>query len=248
MTPAETLVNQGGNAPLYNVTLCLATYEKARDRPSHLPGIVVFYGPSGFGKSRAASETATRTGAYYLQVQSGWTRKSIYAAILKVMGIIPGKTMYEMGEQIAVQLATSGLGLLLDDAQYMTERGTIEAVKDIYESSYAPIMLIGEENLPGELERWERLHGRVLDFAPAQPPSLGDARILRDLYISGVSIADDLLARVHEQCRGSVRRILVNLEHIKGQAQARGIETMTLAEWGDRPLYTGKAPSRRLPA
>jgi hypothetical protein len=45
-----------------------------------------------------------------------------------------------------------------------------------------------------------------------------------------------------------VRRILVNLEHIKGQAQARGLASINLAEWGDRPLFTGKAPARRLPS
>ena len=48
-----------GTAPLTNVSLCLASLTRAIDRPRHLPGIVVFYGPSGYGKSTAATVATT---------------------------------------------------------------------------------------------------------------------------------------------------------------------------------------------
>lgn len=248
MSQAVPSVNLAGKAPLYNVSLCLATLEKARNRPRHLPGIVVLYGPSGFGKSVAAAVTVTNAKAYYVQLQSSWTRKAIYLSILKVMGIVPAKTMYEMGEQIATQLATSGYALILDDAQYLTRKGHEELVKDIYESCLAPIMLIGEENLPGDLKKSERLHGRVLDFAQAQPPSLSDAKALRAAYAQKVTIADDLLALVHEEANGSVRRILVNLERIQDHALENGLEEIDKTAWGKNELYTGDAPARRLSA
>jgi DNA transposition AAA+ family ATPase len=248
MAQAATKVKMAGKAALLNVSLCLGALGKAQNRPRHLPGLVVFYGPSGFGKSSAAAVAVTQTGAYYVQAQSSWTRKAFHLAVLKVMGIAPAKTLYETGDQIAVQLVSSGKALIIDESDHLVAKGIIETVRDIYEATLAPVMLIGEENLPGNLKRWERVHGRVLEFVPAQPASLDDARELCAMYARKVRIADDLLALVHEQAKGSVRRICVNLERIQTVALANGKTEMDAAAWGGRDLYTGEAPARRVAA
>jgi DNA transposition AAA+ family ATPase len=246
MTQAANSVNMAGKAALLNVDLCLGAMETARNRPRHLPGLVVFYGPSGFGKSSAAAVAVTQTGAYCVQAQSSWTRKAFFLALLKVMGIAPAKTLYEMGEQIAVQLVTSGKALIIDEADHLVAKGIIESVRDIYEATLTPVMLIGEENLPGSLKRWERIHGRVLEFVPAQPASFDDAKALRAMFAKRIIVADDLLALVHRESKGSVRRICVNLERIQSVAQTDGRTEMDLAAWGERSLYTGEAPARRV--
>lgn len=248
MAQEKKAVNLGGKAPLYNVAQCLAALQKGINRPAHLPGLLVFYGPSGFGKSSAAAAAVTQTGAYYVQAQSSWTRKALHLSILKVMGIAPAKTLYEMGDQIATQLIASRRALIIDEADHLVNKGIIECVRDFYEASLAPIMLIGEENLPGNLKKWERIHGRVLEFTPAQPASEADAKALRDMYAKKVSIADDLLQKVLDEANGSVRRIIVNLELIQNTAMAETRDTMDLAAWGERRLYTGDAPARRVSA
>ena len=237
-------LNLLGNAPLANVSLCVSTLEQAMNRPAHLPGIVTFTGPSGFGKSTAAAVTANRFDAVHVAARSTWTRKAAHLAILKEMGVSPAKTLYGMAEQVAEQLALSRKPLIIDECDYLVKNGTIEIIRDIYEASNAAIMLIGEENLPTRLLQWERFHGRVLKFALAEAPSMDDARALRDLYVSDLTIADDLLARVHKEAKGSVRRICVNLENIRKEAADNGLTSMDLASWGDKPLFTGDAPRR----
>lgn len=239
-------LNLLGKAPLVNVSLCVSTLERAMNRPAHLPGIVTFTGPSGFGKSTAAAIAANRFEAVYVQAKSSWTRKAAHLAILKEMGVVPARTLYGMAEQVAEQLALSRKPLIIDECDYLIKNGTIEIIRDIYEASGAAIMLIGEENLPGNLKKWERFHGRVLKFALAEPASLDDARSLRDLYVDDVAIAEDLLTRVHKEAKGSVRRICVNLEAIREEAADNGLSTIDLAFWGNRPLFTGDAPTRRM--
>jgi len=234
-----------GVAPLGNVAMCLSTLRRAITRPAHLPGIVVFYGPSGYGKSTAATVATIHCDAVYVQARSSWTRKAAHQAILKGLGVLPAKTVAEMSDQIAEELALSKRPLIVDEVDYLVERGTIEIIRDLYEASQAPVMLIGEEGLPGKLKRWERFHGRVLDWAPAQPASLEDCKSLAELHAVKVRIADDLLAQVHDVAGGSVRRICVNIARIEEQAQVEGRDVMDLASWGSRELYTGEAPSRR---
>jgi len=233
-------------APLANVGQCLTALERAAHRPAHLPGMVCFYGPSGWGKSTAASHVATQADAYYVEAKSYWSKKAFLEEVLAEMGIKPERTIHRMGFQASEQLAKSRRPLIIDEMDHLVEKNAVEIVRDLYESSGAAILLIGEEQLPGKLARWERFHGRILDFIPAQPADLDDAMALRALYCHRVDIADDLLEYVVSVAKGSVRRICVNLERIQEEAQVMGRDAIDLNSWGGRELFTGEAPRRRV--
>lgn len=244
MAEAKQSVNMGGKAPLANVGLTVSALQGAMTRPAHLPGIVVLYGPSGLGKSTAAAVAAMQLQAYYVQAKSSWTRKAVYQSILKVMGIVPARTIYDMEDQVAAQLAASGRPLIVDECDHLVAKSSIEIVRDIYEASGAAILLIGEEHLPAGLARWERIHNRVLEWVPAQYATMADARALRDLYCDRVAVEDDLLEKIHGVSKGVARRICVNLERAQQAALGLGKKSMNLADWGKRPMYTGEAPVR----
>ena len=55
-------------APLKNVALCTRLLEQAINRPAHLPGLVCFYGPSGWGKSFAAAYAAIISLVVYREI------------------------------------------------------------------------------------------------------------------------------------------------------------------------------------
>lgn len=240
------MLNLLGKAPLVNVSLCVGAIDKAMNRKAHLPGLVTFSGPSGFGKSTAAAIATNHFNAVYVRASDSWTRKGTHLAILKEMGIKPAKSLFELAEQVAQELAMSRRPLIIDECDYLVRKGYIEVIRDLYEGSGATIMLIGEENLPKELNKWERMHGRILDFVLAEPASLEDARGLAGLYMDGVEVAEDLLAKVHSLAKGSARRICQNLEKIREEAVENGLSCMDLATWGSRNFITGEAPTRKI--
>lgn len=231
-------------ADLTNVGLCVNALGRAIERPAHLPGLVCFYGPSGWGKSMACARAATLHNSYYVECRDSWNRKKLLSSILGDLGEVPGRTIYEMMDQIASQLMTSGRPLIIDEADKLVDRGMIETVRDIYEQSLAAIMLVGEEGLPAKLRKYERMHGRILHWEPAQPIDMPDARRLRDLYASRVPVGEDMLAKIVKTSKGSARRVAVNLELTQETALAEGWKLISLAAWGNRPLYTGEAPKR----
>lgn len=240
LTPGAT------TAPLQNVALCNRALERALHRPAHLPGLVAFYGPSGWGKSTAAAYCANRHRAYYVECKSSWTKKALLQAVLTEMGVVPMRTLYEMADQIAEQLVLSQRPLIIDEVDHIVTKKAVEVIRDIYEGSNAAILLIGEEQLPTKLREWERFHNRMLDWVGAQPCDIDDARALANLYCREVHIADDLLARIQEVSRGAARRICVNIENVRQAGLSLGHEHMDLAAWGDRALYSGEAPKRRV--
>lgn len=233
-------------APLTNVARCMASLQRAIERPIHLPGMVVFHGPSGFGKSTAAAYVRNKLDAIYVECKSTWTKKALLTEILFEMGIAPEKTIYAMFNQICEYLGSTGRALIIDEMDHLVDKKAVEIIRDIYEGSQAPILLIGEEQLPAKLERWERFHGRILDWTAATAVTLEDVAHLARLYCPKLQIDENLLLQIHKLAQGSVRRVCVNLARIQEEANKGGLDRIGTSDWGDCQFYTGKAQARRI--
>ena len=217
-------------------------------RSANLPGLVCFYGPSGWGKSLSSNYLCNSHRGYYVQVKSIWSKKVVLQKILGEMGIKPANTSGDMLDQVCDQLSASGRPLVIDEMDHLVDKNAVELVRDIYEGSQSPILIIGEEQLPQKLKKWERFHGRILAFVPALPVSLVDAQLLAEVYAPGVQCADDLLKHLVAESHGSVRRVCVNLDQAREETAAHGVNAIDLA-WCEKngvKFYTGEAPKRRV--
>lgn len=231
--------------PLTNVGLLASAIERAQTRPQGLPGLIVMYGASGLGKTVGAAFAANIYRGYYVECRDTWTKKAFLSAILREMGIPPGRTMAEMAEQVADQLSRSARPLIVDDVQYLLDKAAANVLTDIYNASHGTIVLIGEERVPASMAKKERLHNRVLEWVPAQPATLEDMRLLATNSYPKLQIHDDLLEDLRRAVRGCLRRIVVNLYHVYSEASAMCLDSVDLALWGKRGWFTGDAPTRR---
>jgi type II secretory pathway predicted ATPase ExeA len=160
------------------------------------------------------------------------------------MGITPIRPAYKMIDQINEQLLNSELPLIIDEMDHIVNKKAVEVIRDIHDGSGAAILMIGEEQLDIKLQKWERFHNRILDWQPAQPSDINDAKHLAKLYCKDVTIDDDLLQAITEQSKGVTRRICVNLNLAQEHALNLGQDSINLAQWGNKPFYTGEAPRR----
>lgn len=253
----------GTIAPLTNVALFTELMDRVVNRPRHLPGLGTFHGFSGYGKTYSATYAANMYRALHVEVGASWTLKKFCQSVLKELGFVEGrrrqdkqatcavdimpKTIPDMVEQIIEALAIEERPLIIDEFDYVTSWGekSVNVVREILDKSQAAIILIGEEALPNKLQTWERVHNRVLDWVPAQPANAEDTGILAQLYCPGVEVAPDLAERITALAEGRVRRICVNLERVREFAVSSGLQSVDLAAWGSRQLWTGRPPKRR---
>ena len=233
-------------AQIHNLDLVRTAAERLVGRHAALPGIACLYGPAGYGKTTAALAVANENRSYFVQMRSAWGRKALLEKILIEMSIRAMGTIPQMLDQVCGQLAASNRMLIIDEFDYCVKTDSmVELVRDIYEGSQSTLLLLGEEMLPAKLKRWERFHSRVLSWIPAQPVSMADAHALAPIYCPEPGVSECLLARLVKLSGGSVRRVSVNLASIAEAAAVEGwTRPVTLADWGDRPLYTGDAPKR----
>lgn len=244
----------GQVARLKNVSLIHEAMTHAVARPSGLPGIVVWSGHSGLGKTQSAIFVAHELRAYYVQMRSVWTRRSFLQAIVREMGMDPAGTNAALLDQVGYHLAMSRRPLIIDEADHALAGGKapdqmppiLRVVHDIYESSGGgTLLLIGEEKLPGKLKVWEKVHNRVFLWPQARVVDREDGELLREFYCRRVRVADDLLDRILTVTHGVTRRVAVNLERVHEAAINGGRREVDLDWWGERPLFTSEPPAMR---
>lgn len=236
-------------AQIHNLDLVRTAVERLNGRANGLPGLACLYGPAGYAKTTSLLAAAHATRAYFVQMRSAWGRKALLEKILIEISIEPNYrpkgTIAQMLDEICEQLGKSGRPLMIDEFDYCAKNeALVELVRDIYEGSQGAIIIAGEEMLPQKLKRFERFHGRVLSWVPAQPVSLADAKLLGPIYAPGIRVADDLLGHLVKLSGGSVRRVCVNLNGIAEKAAVEGWEKVDMKTWADTPIYTGEAPRR----
>ncbi len=241
----EIKMTSGTVAPMRNVMLLNALIQRVQSRDEDLPGLACFYGPSGYGKSMAAVWNAQNFDSYWVEVKSTWTVKKLMAAISKAMRLPQIGTASDMIDQAAEELTKSGRPLLIDEADLMLKDSMIGAVRDLYESSLGTIILIGEEKLPQKLQRWERVHNRMLDWVPAQPADIREVGLLAQLKCPGLEIAPDVQQLVLERSHARARRIVVNLHQISEFALKEGKRVITMADAQKITFFSGEAPAAR---
>lgn len=232
-------------APLANVSLFAELVERVMGRHRGLPGMAVWYGPSGYGKTRAAVYAANRFRAYYIEVGATWTQAKFCRALLVQLGLPSTGTVADMAERIIDALRASRRPLIIDEFDHVVARKYVDLVREIHDQSGAAIILIGEEMLPHKLKVFERFHNRVLDWCPAQPCDGRDAGILVGVFAAGITVAPDLLARIVKESGGRPRRIAVNLDRVREYCELEGLDAIDAARWGSRPLFSGEPPARR---
>jgi len=236
-------------AHLKNVASGLVLVERLRGRTFNMPGLGVFHGRSGYGKTFAAIFIQNMTNAVRVEMGVSWTRKNLLKNILIECGLSEREmptTIADLAERAIIELGCEpDRPLIIDEADIAVDKGMIELVRELHDKSGAPILLVGEELLPEKIAQSERVDGRVLDWVQAQPCDRGDTAALADHYCAGIAIADDLLNELQKRTRGVTRRICVNLEHIREHCTNHRTSEIDLSGFraANLPLYTGERQS-----
>lgn len=241
----NTAPGYGTVAPLKNVAAAYAVAQRIIDRPAGVDGLGLFYGPSGYGKSKASTYIQNKTNAIYLEVFDYWSKRTFCEILLSELGIDrPRGTIATMMMQ-ALRLLQDDPNrlMIIDEADKLVDKGMIELVRDIYKGARIPVLLVGEEQLPQKLARYERCENRVTAYGMANPSDLDDARALAKIYHPKLIFGDDLLAEVVRQTRGVASRIVTSLAEIGQFARAGGLSEVGLNDYTGS-YFTGQAPRR----
>lgn len=244
----SNLIQVNRPAPLKNVAAFSTLITKVVERQPHLPGMATFSGPSGYGKSRSAVYGAGVYRAAYIECDQFTTAKSLLVMILRELGVDrPKGTVPDLIDQaIMIMAGDRRRPVIVDEAHHIAAKRFVDVLRTLHDKSGAPVILIGEETLPKQLEAFERVHNRMLSWVQAVPCDADDFATLSRTVCPNVVLAPDLAAAILRETRGNTRRIIVNLDEVEQRARQLGVETLDLAAFTTLgPIVGNKAPMPR---
>lgn len=232
-------------APLANVVRLQALIDRCENRAHGLPGMGCFYGKAGHGKTTAGVYATNRKNACHVEALPFGGLKKLLEMIVIELGLRPARLVPQLFDQTAEELAKTNRPLIIDEADHILTDKLIETVRHLHDKSGVPVILMGEETLPHRLQRWERVHGRMLAWVAAEPATIEDVGHLAPIYAPGIEISADLKAAVLASSRKSMRYISTNLATIHEFAVVRNLTKLSLTDWSDRAFHTGEPPAIR---
>lgn len=232
-------------APLANVARLQKLVLTCQNRIDGLPGMGCFYGFAGYGKTTAGVFVTNKLGACHVEAMPFGGAKMLLEMIVTELGLRPTRAVATLFSQAAEALARTNRPLIIDEADHILNDRMIETVRRLHDITLVPVILMGEEMLPQKLRRWERVHGRILEWVAAEPATLDDVKFLAPIYAPNVTISDDLKAKLLAASAGSLRLVSTNLANLAGFAAVKGLAHIDTAQWAGQRFHTGQAPEAR---
>jgi DNA transposition AAA+ family ATPase len=135
--------------------------------------------------------------------------------------------------------------LIVDEAHHIAAKHFVDVLRELHDKSLAPVILIGEETLPSTLERFERVHNRMLEWLGAEECNIDDARTLVRAYCPSLSVGEELLAVVVQRTGGNTRRIVVAISRIAEAARVAGLQSIGIDTYDIGQITSHRAPAPR---
>lgn len=211
--------------------------DQLRTRNIGTPGIGLIWGPSGLGKTTAATWFCDQYDAVYVRAWSTWTPGAMLGAICAALDLPAQTRIASAIDQIVLALSRTQRPLFVDEADYLLGSARLlDTLRDLHDVSSAPVIVVGMGEFRRRAERREQFSGRVTARVEFRPADIEDARTTATAMLERVRPTDDLLARLVQETGGSMRRIVSGLAQVERLATRRRLAEVSLADWGTRPF------------
>ena len=223
--------------------------DKLINRHPNLPGIGVISGHPGTGKTFTAIQLINMFNAVHIELCPFFTRKSFFEILAKEMGLIPAKTIPALAMQVINFLNSSGNApsiILIDEAHLVLSinRLLLDDIRKIYDMTGVPILLMGEEALPQNIQEFANFADRVLEYRQVPPLAKHEFDVLIQIYAPNIAISKELQDKIFDHAKGIVRRASTMLNAVLNYAVDKGVKDVGIDAWQELPII-GQLPAYR---
>jgi len=151
-----------------NVKNFISIMTSLQNKPEGVPKMALVYGEPGLGKSKAALWWAVKNEAVYVRSSNMMSGRWFLEELVEELGELPLHKSSELFNQVVSQLTDSPRVLIIDEIDYLlSDSKAIETIRDIYDRTNTPIILIGMNKADRKLKRYRHIYDRfseVLKF------------------------------------------------------------------------------------
>ena len=194
------------------------------------PGFALVFGQAGRGKTETTRNYHALYGGVFLRVMQGWTQCSFLQELCyQVCGLRP-RSSSACKSKIVDALDATPQTIFVDEADRL-HVDRIEDLRDIFDVTGSPVVLIGEQELRGLLGTRRRIWSRVKQVVEFQRVTEEDVAILA-AEAAGLDIVPEACAHIVRHADGDFRLVWSFISQLEQAAKTHGqhvIETEMVA-------------------
>lgn len=185
--------------------------ESLTSRDRSLPGLGLWYGRWGLGKSSVANWIYSILPVFYICIERLWRPRRMLEEFCETLGLgSPQYRLDRLSDQVAEGLRKWNQPVLIDEADYLLKNSImLDVLRDLHDKTGTPFILIGMEKLHSDLQRFGQFFSRILpaaivEFSPIGPGEVG--LIAREW--TGLTIDDEAADLFCQLVEGDFRYIV----------------------------------------
>ena len=222
-----------------NVKRFLYAVQQLRDRSHGVEGMGLLWGQPGEGKSTVIAKATNVMDGIYLRAMRSWTTTEMLGALCEQLDLPKSPRKAPMINGSVKSLMEFTRPVFVDEADYLMKQAELlDVLRDIYDMTGAPIILIGMQEFARKLSQADngRFARRITQWIQFKGIDMADTRILADT-VCEVMVADDLLAELHQAAKANIGRMTTGLSRIETFGRTNQIREVALSDWGRRDFF-----------
>ena len=200
-----------------------ATGEKA-------PGLGLYYGDPGLGKTEAAQHLCIKKPNYvYIRAKTAWTIRWMLNDLLGELNEQPAGRTEAAYERLRDTLLKDRRPIVIDEVDHMLhDSKVIETMRDIYDETGNPFLLIGMQDAERKLKRFPHLYSRFADVQKAKKISPEEILEISD-QLCELPLEEKSAELLFEKTNGEFRKIMRWLKILERKAQTNSLTVISPA-------------------
>ena len=144
-----------------NVKQFITLMDELQKLPPNIPKLALVYGEHGLGKSQTIQWWADKNDSAYVRATQGMTSRWLLSEIAEELGEDPFWHAQETFTLVENHLRQHPKTIIVDEIDYLTEKHTVETLRDLHDKTGCPIVLVGMGCADKKLARYPHLMDRV---------------------------------------------------------------------------------------
>lgn len=192
------------------------------------PGLGLYYGDPGLGKTEAAQHLCIMKHEYvYIRAKTAWTIRWMLNDILAELNEQASGRTERAYERLRDSLLKHRRPIVIDEVDHMLHDGkVIETMRDIYDETGNPFLLIGMQDAERKLKRFPHLYSRFADVYKAKPISTQEILEVGN-QLCDIPLTEAAAKLIFERTNGEFRKIMRHLKVLERRAQVNELEVIT---------------------